>query len=244
MRPQPGIRRSGDGGSAGTLPTRTTSGRFKAVGRIYQTTLSPTKLELLTGWLPSRPWWAGATPRLTKAGGFRLDDPAGQVGLEFFVALDTASGVAVAYLVPLTYRGAPAEGLEHALIGTAEHGVLGTRWVYDGAHDPVLTASLLGLVVGTLPAQAQSLTDTTDDSVATHWPYLPVAAAGSAGVADDEHGTTVRLRTDGPDVLLRLVRRFDVEAPVGADEGYVSATWQLPDGSSTRRHVVLATVDR
>ncbi|HEY1703136.1 MAG TPA: hypothetical protein VGG75_25830 [Trebonia sp.] len=41
---------------------------------IYRTTLTPTKLELLTLWLPSRPWYQGQAPDLVKAGGFRLDD--------------------------------------------------------------------------------------------------------------------------------------------------------------------------
>ena len=36
----------------------------------------------------------------------------------------------------MTYRGsAVAEG---ALIATAEHSVLGTRWIYDATTDPVL----------------------------------------------------------------------------------------------------------
>ncbi|MGC5411428.1 maltokinase N-terminal cap-like domain-containing protein, partial [Streptomyces sp. DT225] len=53
---------------------------------IHRTTLSPTKLELLTAWLPTRPWYAGSTsPSLVKSGGFRLDDPQGEVGIEFMV---------------------------------------------------------------------------------------------------------------------------------------------------------------
>lgn len=216
---------------------------------IHRTTMSPGKLELLAEWLPSRPWWAGASPDLAKAGGFRLDDPAGEVGIEFFVALDSGTGPSVAYFLPLTYRGAPVPELEHALITTAEHGVLGTRWVYDGAHDPVLVAALLAFLMGSVPAQAQNDSHTLDDTVARHWPYPPVVArpgltgglGGGLTVEDDAHGTTVRVGTPGPDVLLRLVRRFDGEATLrDADEGYVSATWQLADGSTTRRHVVLA----
>ena len=49
---------------------------------IHRTTLEPTKLELLTTWLPSRPWYDGGAegPQLARAGGFRLDDPEGEVG--------------------------------------------------------------------------------------------------------------------------------------------------------------------
>jgi hypothetical protein len=39
---------------------------------------------------------------LAKAGGFRLDDPQGEVGIEFMVVTDTAGPQPVAYLVPLT----------------------------------------------------------------------------------------------------------------------------------------------
>jgi hypothetical protein len=54
---------------------------------IRQTTMTPTKLALLEAWLPGQPWYrhTGRTARPTKAGGFRLDDPSGQVGLEFMV---------------------------------------------------------------------------------------------------------------------------------------------------------------
>lgn len=57
---------------------------------ILHTTLKPTKLELLTSWLPSRPWYRGGMggPKLAKAGGFRLDDPQGAVGIEFMVVND------------------------------------------------------------------------------------------------------------------------------------------------------------
>jgi Maltokinase N-terminal cap domain len=49
---------------------------------IHKTSLLPGKLELLAGWMPAQPWYAGTgrEPALAKAGGFRLDDPAGEVG--------------------------------------------------------------------------------------------------------------------------------------------------------------------
>ena len=127
---------------------------------IHKTTLSPSKLELLNGWLPARAWYRGAgKPELSRAGGFRLDDPAGEVGIEFMVVADSADPSAVAYHVPLTYRADPLEGAELALVGRAEHGVLGTRWVYDGARDPVLVSQLLALLAGRTEPQAQSVSE-------------------------------------------------------------------------------------
>lgn len=61
---------------------------------IHSTTLSPEKLELLTSWLPDQPWYleAGRVPELTEAGGFRLDDPQGEVGIEFMLVNDGSGG--------------------------------------------------------------------------------------------------------------------------------------------------------
>lgn len=82
---------------------------------IHHTALKPTKLELLTSWLPSRPWYIGGTgaPELAKAGGFRLDDPQGEVGIEFTVATDTSGSATIV----ATYvgsdpaaQGVPAHG--------------------------------------------------------------------------------------------------------------------------------------
>ncbi|MFJ3664972.1 1,4-alpha-glucan branching protein [Streptomyces sp. NPDC090106] len=180
---------------------------------IHRTTLTPTKLELLTAWLPGTPWYdAAGEPELAKAGGFRLDDPAGEVGIEFMVVTDTAGAGTVSLLVPMTYRGAPADGLEHALIGTTEHGVLGTRWVYDGVHDPVLLAQLGALLEGRAQPQAQSVSDAVDQEVT--WSRDPAAA----------EGTTPR--------PLRVLRPGS-EVPEGA-AGHVEGAWQLPDGSRVR----------
>ncbi len=101
---------------------------------MHKTTLTPTKLELLTAWLPGQPWYAdrGRAPDLAKAGGFRLDDPQGEVGVEFMVVTDGHDDQAVSYLAPMTYRASALADADNALIGTAEHGVLGHRWVYDG----------------------------------------------------------------------------------------------------------------
>ncbi|NBE54794.1 maltokinase N-terminal cap-like domain-containing protein, partial [Streptomyces boluensis] len=174
---------------------------------IHQTTLKPTKLELLTDWLPTRPWFAGEAarvPELAKVGGFRLDDPEGEVGIEFMVVTDTSGEHPVTYHVPLSYRGAPLDGAEDGLITTLEHGVLGTRWVYDGSRDPVVLAQVLALLQGRTEAQAQSETDTPDPSVVAHCdgPVLGTGVGVGVGVgvaslsaSDTADGTVIAVRT-------------------------------------------------
>ncbi|MGW2384851.1 maltokinase N-terminal cap-like domain-containing protein [Streptomyces sp. NPDC001658] len=204
---------------------------------IYRTTLKPTKLELLTPWLPTRSWYSGgATPELNKAGGFRLDDPEGEVGIEFMVVTDT-SGTDTsdtgpsAHLVPLTYRGAPLEGAEHALIGTMEHGVLGPRWVYDGCHDPVLVAQLLALFEGRAEAQAQSITDTPDREV-THSCDGPAPSGLPAAVTDDEKTTELSF-PQGTTLRVHRVLRPAPDTTPGTT-GQVSGAWDAPDGTRER----------
>ncbi|MBO0803354.1 MAG: hypothetical protein J2P25_09830 [Nocardiopsaceae bacterium] len=76
-------------------------------------------------------------------GALRLEDPDGAVGIETHLVSD---GAAV-YQVPMTYRGAPLPGAGPAdLIVTAEHSVLGTRWIYDAEADPVWRREILRLV--------------------------------------------------------------------------------------------------
>lgn len=109
---------------------------------LHDATLTPSKRELLTAWLPHQPWWPGG--EFEHLGAYRLDDPDGEVGLECFV-LGAPDGTVVH--VPVTYRGAPLAGAEEHLIGTTEHSVLGSRWVYDGVADPVLVATMTATIL-------------------------------------------------------------------------------------------------
>ncbi|MFB6814827.1 1,4-alpha-glucan branching protein [Streptomyces sp. NPDC056347] len=214
---------------------------------IHRTTLTPTKLELLTPWLPVQPWYLGAEgrrPELDRTGGFRLDDPAGEVGIEFMVVTDTSGPGPVAYHVPLTYRGAPLPGAEHALIGTSEHGVLGTRWVYDGAHDPVVGAQLYALLVGEAEPQMQSVSDTPDPSVVAQFTESG-SAAGLAvtAVTDAPYGTDIAISTAPEDRRL-ILRVHRVLGPGREDDakalGDVTAHAPLPDGTPARTAFVTA----
>ncbi|MFD3534091.1 1,4-alpha-glucan branching protein [Streptomyces sp. NPDC058664] len=212
---------------------------------IHPTTLQPTKLELLTEWLPTRQWHTGAEARPERAGGFRLDDPAGEVGIEILVVTDGEGDGAVTYLVPMTYRSGPVPGAESALIGTMEHGVLGKRWVHDAGHDPVFVSQLYALLTGRTRAQDQNRTDTVDPTVTVS----PVPAGSAAAdvelvrVTEGPDHTDVVVRAPGTSAPLtlrvrRVLRAGTDTAPEGA--GHVTAEWRLPDGTTARG--VLASV--
>ncbi|MBB5781176.1 maltokinase N-terminal cap-like domain-containing protein [Nonomuraea jabiensis] len=206
---------------------------------IHRTDLKPTKLELLTSWLPSRPWYSSGAgdPELVKAGGFRLDDPQGEVGIEFMVVTDTSDTQPVSYLVPLTYRGAPLDGAEHALVGTMEHGVLGRRWAYDGCHDPVLVAQLLALIEGRVQAQDQNISDTPDREVTRSYIGGGLALTDFSATAIDDHEGTELPAPDGTALRLhRVLRPAPDDAALLPPQatGHVAGAWQLPDGTRAR----------
>ena len=98
---------------------------------LHQATITPTKLELIIAHLDAVPW--GGSGEVTMIGGYRFDDPAGRVGVE---ALLVTRGDRVLH-VPLTYRDAPLPDADAHLITTMNHSVLGDRWIYDAAADPV-----------------------------------------------------------------------------------------------------------
>jgi Maltokinase N-terminal cap domain len=189
---------------------------------IHQTTLVPSKLTLLTDWLPRQDWWVSelSGPSLARVGGFRLDDPAGEVGIEFMVARNDAAREVTAFLVPMTYRDSALAGADEHLIGTAEHGVLGTRWIYDGTQDPVLLAQLAELIQGRVQAQAQSQSNTPDATVHA----VPAAAA------------------PGQSLSISFARRL---SPAADDAGLpgvgeVTGLWTAPDGTLIRSLFVTA----
>lgn len=131
-----------------------------AMAIIHAADLQPTKLELLEAWLPRQPWFPesgpaapGGTAELSKVGSYRFDDPAGEVGMETILVSTGSATVQV----PLSYRAEPLAGAEAWLVGTMQHSVLGTRWVYDACADPVYVAALAASILLCQPQAEQYL---------------------------------------------------------------------------------------
>ncbi|MEU4596215.1 1,4-alpha-glucan branching protein [Nocardia sp. NPDC023988] len=194
---------------------------------VHQTTLTPSKLELLEAWLPTRRWYRGTTPRLSKAGGFRLDDPDGVVGIEFLLLIDDSATGPQLYHVPLTYRGAPLHGADEALVGTMEHGVLGRRWAYDATRDPVAVNAVVDLLAGRATAQAQNYSDTVDSAVQVRRVDVP---DNSVQPIDTDTHTDLPVSSD----LTLRIHRLPVD-PLPDAVGAVAAPYVLAD---VRRSVV------
>ncbi|GAA3807099.1 CG0192-related protein [Cellulomonas soli] len=152
---------------------------------LHRATLTPTKTELMAAWLPTQEWCGGAGGALTPLGAYRFDDPAGEVGIESHVV--ELGGRT--FHVPLTYRGQPLDGAERWLVGTMEHSVLGTRWVYDAPGDPVYRAELVRVIceAGT---QVEMFVDTPEGPQRRE-PTMQVRGSGGA-VPDEPQVVVVR----------------------------------------------------
>ena len=115
---------------------------MSGTAKIEDATLTPSKLELLAGWLPSQSWFKGSPDDLTRVASYRFVDPDGEAGIETILVRSAG----VTYQVPLTYRSAPLDEAADALVGTMEHSVLGTRYTYDAVADPVYVVELLRVI--------------------------------------------------------------------------------------------------
>lgn len=188
---------------------------------LHQATLTPGKRDLLHAWLPSRSWYDGVQRK--PVGSFRLDDPAGEVGCEYFLL--GGDGLTTLFL-PLTYRAAPVDGAEEHLVGTAEHSVLGPRWVYDGCGDPV-SVSVLASSILTGGHEAALVLATEDGREVTLDPTCRVAGSGS--LADGVNVDAVAVVDGGDPTVVRAGEHELVVArvvgPGVAGRETLTATW-------------------
>jgi hypothetical protein len=180
---------------------------------LHQATLTPTKLELLTGWLPGRHWYPHeAVAGLQRVAGCRFDDPAGEVGVELLVVRAGDDGPLVH--VPMTYRGAPLEDADFYLIGTMEHSVLGSRWVYDAVGDPVFVEALTA-AIRTGGHQAEEMVE-TENGPQRREPSMTVRGTGTAD-SSEPAGRLVRVEDGDPAVVVTEAARLDVRRVLTAE---------------------------
>lgn len=110
---------------------------------IYDAKLVPSKPDLIASWLPTQPWFNETDGAIEILGAFRFDDPNGQVGIETHIVRGASGTI---YQVPLSYRGSVLEDAGRFLVTELEHSVLGHRWVYDAAADPVAVAAIVAAI--------------------------------------------------------------------------------------------------
>jgi len=192
---------------------------------LHNASLVPAKPELLARWLPTRPWYGGpADPEVTRVAACRLDDPADQVGIEVFVA---RVGDGPMLHTPMTYRSAPLPGGDAWLIGTLEHSVLGTRWVYDACGDPVF-AAVLATTILTGGTEAEEILDDHGQR-SRRASFMSLRGSGTAGTGVPTVDVIDKVTDDDPTVIvaggieLHVPRVLDPAAP--ADVAVLTGTW-------------------
>jgi maltokinase-like protein len=184
---------------------------LRRMALLYKATLTPSKLELLTTWLPGQSWYTGPAGELERVASFRFDDPAGAVGIETMLV---QVGDGPIHQVPLTYRDAPLAD-DDALLTTAEHSVLGKRWIYDGTHDPLYAATLATAILANT-GQAEQFVD-VDGTLERREPSMSIASTAPSGTPAPTCGTIHRVADGDPTVIvtdtveLTVVRRLGVE---------------------------------
>lgn len=217
---------------------------------VYSAQIDPSKPEAVARQLSTRLDTEVSAEDLTMLSSFRFDDPAGEVGCEtHLVRVRRQDGTETVLQVPLTYRGAPLVGApESALVTKMDHSVLGDRWIYDGAHDPVYAAELLLAITDAGSGAVQyrvgedgSRTQITEGLAnvrgtgAVADPADPSAAeapVASATPAADPESPVVERTADRTVIRLRgaaveVADVLDTEAADGeaVDGGQLVATW-------------------
>ncbi|MEO1055575.1 MAG: hypothetical protein AAFY28_01525 [Actinomycetota bacterium] len=205
------------------------------MARYHIAQLTPSKAEILAGWLDAQTWapTVAGVDDIEIVGAFRFDDPDGAVGLEtHLVQIDDA-----VFQVPLTYRAAPFD--DGHLVSEMHHSVLGSRWVYDGHHDPVMV-SMFAAAALTGTGQALGIVEYEERRVVVPTP-VRLAGGGWTGGPTPVDGFNVesadeRAVTLSSDTVTMQIARHLVDG--SAPEIGLTATWPGQDAP-----VTLATIE-
>ncbi|WP_114907107.1 1,4-alpha-glucan branching protein GlgB [Ornithinimicrobium murale] len=214
-------------------------------------TLTPSFAEFLPTWVASQRWFTGKgrTPSLRRVGGYRLEDPAGEVGIEIHLVVDESGPAPVTYHVPLTYRSAADPELHTALVATTEHSELGTRWVYDGCHDPVYVQALADLMHSGATVSGDADTELTGSATTTRSQGPRPLVRRSAVLVGEQSNTSIIVETgepgqsapviikvfrvlqpgENPDVAVQSALAEAGSTLVPQPVGWVTGTWHAGD---------------
>ncbi len=232
---------------------------------------APTTEELLPEWMSGQRWYAGKgrLPRLRRVGGFHLEDPAGEVVIETHIVADMSLAPPVVYQVPLSYRGGPLPGADHALVASALPTEHGRRWVYDAPHDPRYAQLLMRLILDGGRSSPPDRAGTTDRGADGHCtgPRTDLQVDSSTVLGGEQSNTSVvcRMRDasgspaepvivkvfrvlqpgDNPDVVVQAALSAAGSTQVPPTIGYVGARWGSPAdpagrGATVGGHVAFA----
>ncbi len=120
------------------------------MGLFHKATITPSKQEVLAAWVPTQSWCPHPEAPVEMIGGYRFDDPEGQVGMETALVLNDG----VVLNVPMTYRAEPVESNADGLVADFHHSALGQRWVYDGMTEDLYVTMLAAV---SLTGQGEAL---------------------------------------------------------------------------------------
>lgn len=177
----------------------------------------PTLIELLTDWMPSRRWFAGAAaPALRHLGSYVLDDPAPEPGVRAIIVplIADESGAAagrapVVYQVPLVLRDVDTSVEASGYLGSVVHDGE-THAVVDGPCDPAFARALLRLV----EAEGRAGGEQPSDPTTAFGMPMPGAKAGEYGtsrvLSGEQSNTSIiyEMRRDGRPAAPLIVKLF------------------------------------
>ncbi|WP_366942462.1 1,4-alpha-glucan branching protein GlgB [uncultured Serinicoccus sp.] len=223
------------------------------------TDLTPSFEDFLPAWVARQRWFrgkqaAGGTPRLRRVSSIRWQDPYGEVGIEDHIVLDETSSSGegpTVYQIPLTYRAEAVPFLEHALVATAEHPELGTRYVYDATHDPVFADVLLSEMAADheVPAARSRRVAPEGERPALATARVLSGEQSNTSVIVETHrgGRPLIIKLfrvlhegDNPDVSVQTAISRGGSRQVPDPFGYVEGRWPAEEGREVHGHLAFA----
>ncbi|MDO5740239.1 MAG: 1,4-alpha-glucan branching protein GlgB [Ornithinimicrobium sp.] len=219
-------------------------------------TLTPDFDDFLPRWIAAQRWYRGkssntAAPALRTLASVRWEDPFGEVGMEVHILVDESGPAPVVYQVPLTYRAEPVDFLADALVATAAHSELGTRYIYDATHDPVFAQTLLQHMYAErdVPSARAHRIVAGGQAPALASSRVLRGEQSNTSIIVQAHGQTrpviikvfrVLHAGENPDVTITTAIARAGNRMVPGPIGYVEGRWPGSDGTEVRGHLAFA----